>query len=119
MPFDILSYKVGRFTSELPGHEVLNNRFLELKGLTPGRGIGTASTFNPAIALPVELHASTIQKLQRQHGVWFAKDLENLTRTQIINKNLDVLREAGVNESVVQQVRRAAVTHARLIGGGL
>jgi hypothetical protein len=97
---------------------VLNNRFLELRGLSPGRGVGPASTQNPAIALPVELHASTIQKLQRKHGVWFARDLDKLTRTQIINKNLDVLREAGVSEEVVQQIRRAVVIHAREIGGG-
>jgi hypothetical protein len=118
VPFDILPYKVGRFSSDLPGHEVLNNRFLELRGLSPGRGVGPASTQNPAIALPVELHASTIQKLQRKHGVWFARDLDKLTRTQIINKNLDVLREAGVSEEVVQQIRRAVVIHAREIGGG-
>lgn len=118
LPFDVLPYKGSRFSSDLPGHEVLNNRFLELRGLTPGRGVGPVSIQNPAIALPVDLHASTIQKLQRKHGVWFAKGLEKLTRTQIINKNLDVLSEAGVSEDVVQQIRRAVVIDAREIGGG-
>ncbi|WP_339732723.1 Calx-beta domain-containing protein [uncultured Gimesia sp.] len=118
LPFDILPYKVGRFSTNLPGHEVLNNRFLELRGLAKGRGVGPASTQNPAIALPRELHASTIQKLQRKHGVWFAKDLAKLSRTQIINKNLIVLREAGVSEKIVQQIRRAVLIHARKIGRG-
>jgi len=82
------------------------------------KGVGVNSTRNAAIALPRQLHSSTIQKLQRKHGVWFARDLKDLTRNQVIRKNLDVLREAGVGETTVQEIRRAALIHARRVGRG-
>ena len=114
--FDVLPYKGGRFTTALPGHEVLNNMALKVRGIVKRRGSGWQSRTNPAIALPQNLHASTIQSLQKQYGVWYAKDLAKLSRTTIIRRNLDVLRAAGVSEDAVQQIRRAAVIHARKVG---
>ncbi len=113
---DILPYKVGRFTNDLPGHEVLNNMALKARGLVKRRGSGWQSRLNPAIAIPQDVHSSTIQRLQKQYGIWYAKDLAQLSRTTIIRRNLEVLRKVGVTEDAIQQIRRAAVIHARKVG---
>jgi RHS repeat-associated protein len=94
------------------GHEILNSKWLEVKGF--GARNTEHSANNPAIAVTKAMHRQ-ISNLQIENGVFYEKDLKKLTARKVINKNVSILQEVGLPNDQIQLLKRLTIRHGRAI----
>ena len=75
-------------------HEVLQHAWLRRNGFATRRNVGR-SRFNTVLELTPAQHAE-INELQRLAGLNHPKVLEDLSAIEVIDRNLEILRRAGV-----------------------
>ncbi len=100
--------KSGREGDGLAGHELLQNSWLKANGHTEGRASSTGGD-NPAIALGDTDHG-LIYEEQKKLDL-FKRSSRNLTAQDIIDKNLQAMRNANANgakipEGKIKQLER-------------
>jgi hypothetical protein len=84
-------------------HEVLQHAFLKiLEKVTDSRGSGY-SGYNTVIELPKDLH-QRVNTLQREARLHDPDRLRELSALEVIERNLVVLRDAGVPTEVLRRV---------------
>ncbi|MDC6133994.1 RHS domain-containing protein, partial [Burkholderia gladioli] len=93
----------------LEGHEVLQHAWLKNQGLASNRLSTDASKNNPVIALNCDCHKA-VNKAQR------ALDVTKQTAQQNIEANADILRANGIPDATVDNIRQAALNHAKTLG---
>lgn len=69
-------------------------------------------TNNPSLALKTDFHRSSINNLQRQAGLWNKSNLLNQSAYDNIRANINVLKDAGVDRSVIATQAWKAKTFA-------
>lgn len=83
-------------------HEVLQNAFLKAIGKVSKRAKGY-SKYNTVIELPPDLHRR-INQLQAAAIASTGKSWKQLSAMEVVEINLDVLRQAGIPEATIQAV---------------
>jgi hypothetical protein len=115
--FDIDLY--GTFSNrpydKLAGHELLHNLWLEVRAIIIRRGIGSASTKNPAVAVSGPLHTA-IGRAQRALGLFNKNKLKSMTAAQNIELNALAMKKAGVPEFIINELKKEALNHAKILG---
>lgn len=110
-PGDVTTYADFRSRSvtgdSIQGHELIQFAWLRHNGHASSRGGA-----NPVIALGDALH-QRVNALQAARGLHDVSVYGRMTRTQMIRANMDVLRQAGLSESKIQELRAMAVRFAR------
>ena len=94
----------------LEGHEALQNARLEVTGRAPARGTGPVSRGNPSLALSRPVHTQ-VNTGQQRAGLRSAR-LAAMSDEEVIEANMQVLDEAGVERSQIEMLRREALRHA-------
>jgi RHS repeat-associated protein len=74
------------------GHEIWQFAQISMFGLSPGRGTGLVSRFNPAFALTRAEHAS-VYRMQVEAKLNRPETLRSMTPRQLIEKNAEILAQ--------------------------
>ncbi len=90
---------------------MLQNKWLEVRGLSEGRLADAVSKRNPAVALSDALH-KRVNKAQIKLGLHDSSYLRTLEAEQIIELNARAMRAAGVPEHVIQTLQKEALEYA-------
>ena len=106
--------KYGSFANrpkdKLAGHELLQNLWLEVKGL--GRRLtSAASRDNPAVALNHAEHAE-VGRQQRALGLFDRSKLATMSAEQVIEANATAMQRAGIPNHVIETLKKEALRHA-------
>jgi hypothetical protein len=94
---------------------MLQNAWLKANSYIRGRGVGSASTRNPAVALSEETHRR-VGEAQRSIGLNDPSKLAKMTAQQNIELNAQAMRLAGVPEHVITELQKGALSHAEQLG---
>ena len=89
------------------GHEVSQNAWLVLKGLIGKRNKGPISRGNPSLALTEEEHLR-VGKEQGKLGLNDQAQLAKMSPTEMLQKNIQALENAGIERSRIEMIRREA-----------
>jgi hypothetical protein len=117
--------KYGTFADrpkdKFPGHELLQNLWLGVKGF--GRRLeGPASKENPAVALTHAEHVE-VGRQQRAMGLLDWKKVAQMSAEQVIEQNALAMKRAGIPDFVIETLKKEALRHAAtlkpLAGGGV
>jgi RHS repeat-associated protein len=79
----------------LDGHEMLQNAWLKHHDYLAYK------RDNPSLALKQDFHRSTVNPLQKNSGLWNKSNLLNQSAYDNIRANINVLKNAGVDRSVI------------------
>lgn len=101
---------IERIGDQLAGHEMLQNAWLRVHGYIHRRGIGATSTQNPAVALSQEMHIKVGME-QAKLGLHDPAKLKKMSYIENIELNAQAMRNAGVPEHVIQELKKEAVIH--------
>jgi hypothetical protein len=96
-----ISSRINR-NQTIQRHEVLQNAWLEEHGFVTRRNVGR-SRFNTVLELTPTQHAE-VNELQRLAGLNDRNVLRNLSATEVIDRNLAILRRAGVPRQTRQLI---------------
>jgi hypothetical protein len=83
-------------------HEILQHAWLKLHGLVKRR-MGGRSRYTTVLELPEDVHRK-INELQEKAGLHDEAVLKGLSAREVVDKNLAILRQAGVDEATRQAV---------------
>ena len=90
----------------------LPNAWLKSKGYISKRGERGLSANNPSIALTPKEHKK-VDKQQRELGLWDAEQLQKLDKVDVIELNIDILRETtNAPEKRLDELQRRVSDHA-------
>jgi hypothetical protein len=101
----------NRPRDKLAGHELLQNKWLNLRGLADRRAKGDYSRRNPAVALGNEMH-KRVGREQRRLGLFDKRKLERMSARENIELNAEAMKRAGVPDYVIETLKRDALRHA-------
>jgi hypothetical protein len=104
----------NRPRDKLAGHELLQNKWLNLRGLADRRGKGDYSRRNPAVALGKEMH-KRVGREQRRLGLFDKRKLEKMSARENIELNAEAMKRAGVPDYVIEVLKRDALRHAAML----
>jgi hypothetical protein len=109
----VLEGAIIRYGQRAPGlerHELLQNLWLETKGLVTKRLRGRASRHNPTIALSAKVH-DVVDRYQRALGLFDRVAVGKMSLNRVLRLNAEALRHAGVDEETVDELVKAARAH--------
>jgi uncharacterized protein RhaS with RHS repeats len=106
---EVTTYNEFRRKSEsgdnLEGHEVLQHAVLQKEGLMDGERLsGDASKNNPVIALNHDVH-------QQVNAAQLAQGTQNMPPIESIETNAQILRDAGIDDEIVDDIEAKAKEH--------
>ncbi len=87
---------------EIERHEILQHAWLEIHGLVKTRGIGR-SRYTTVLELPHDVHTE-ISRLQVEAHLHDREFLKTLGASEVIDKNLAILRKVGVDDATRQRI---------------
>jgi uncharacterized protein RhaS with RHS repeats len=95
----------------LEGHEVLQHSVLQREGLANGERLsGDASKNNPVIALNHDVH-------QQVNAAQLAQGTQNMSPIESIEANAQILRDAGIDDAIVDDIEAKAKEHYESLCG--
>jgi hypothetical protein len=101
----------GRENDNLEGHELLQNLWLEIRGLVKERGKGIASRWNPSVALDPKLH-DVVDVYQQALRLFDRAYVSKLSVKGVLVLNATALRLAGIPDSTIEEILDEALEHA-------
>jgi hypothetical protein len=106
---DIIRY--GQRAPGLERHEVLQNLWLETRGLVKERLRGVTSRHNPTLALSPKVH-DVVDRYQRALGLFDRAKMAKWDHKRVLALNAVALHHAGVPQEVIDEILDQAMDHA-------
>jgi RHS repeat-associated protein len=103
---------IGRYGSSAPGlerHEILQNIWLKTQGVAGGHGAGQFSRDNPSLNVSKGLHGQFHDGYDPRAT---NPEVQNRNPTTMMNKAAKALKQAGVPNDVIKEMKKRAKKHA-------